>query len=34
MGSRLLKNQIENPLTDINQINERLNYVEALNQKL
>lgn len=32
MGSRLLKNQIENPLTDINQINERLNYVEALNQ--
>ena len=34
MGSRLLKRFIENPLTDINQINERLSHVEAFKSNL
>ncbi len=32
MGSRLLRNQIENPLTNLKLINERLDYVQALNE--
>ena len=34
MGSRLLKRWIENPLTDIPQINERLSHVEAFKGSL
>lgn len=34
MGSRLLKRWIENPLTDIAQINERLSHVEAFKGSL
>ena len=34
MGSRLLKRWIENPLTDISQINERLSHVEAFKGSL
>jgi len=34
MGSRLLKRWIENPLTDISQINQRLSHVEAFKESL